>query len=590
MTRGIFISYRRSDSSGYAGRIFDRLAPSFSREHVFMDVDNIELGVDFVEVLSDRVASCDALLAIIGHDWLNSLDARGKRRLDDPHDFVRIEIEAALKRNTRVIPVLVEGATMPSSEELPEPLKGLARRQGVEISHNRFDSDADILIRALRRIIDAKDREREAAAAPAPELSPASSSPRQETEAPPPRLPDKAGDIRVASPILAPAGLIDPSGDDGGAMSRRPGARDAHPPHPSATTVLPGPATIDPSGDDGGAASRRPGARDAHPPHPSATTVLPGPATTRDEGRVPPPGIIDRSCGADRAMMEGRRPAALVRETRTLRLRLLAEAMKFGGVGLLLGLTFVLVRSMGVWPITRPIAVILPQDLVYPLAAALPWLRQTRRMSGEIWALAGSFYAIRLIANVIGYYGVTLGFVAASMIGPIQWSIAAIATGLYLLACAYLFDLRPAKWVYLLVIPLASANVAILAASVGGLSYYSFTPGLLGAFVAYYLAKPQLSGGAAPEHPARSNEPRPATIEAGQAKPFVYHRGMRIAGDIVMAIVVWIAALMVVGFGGLWLGIRASLAVTLAMTTILAGLGHMALRHLRVRPPGEPRA
>jgi len=93
-----------------------------------------------------------------------------------------------------------------------------------------------------------------------------------------------------------------------------------------------------------------------------------------------------------------------------------------------------------------------------------------------------------------------------------------------------------------------------------------------------------------PEHTARSNEQRATIIQAGHAKPFVYHRGMRIAGDIVIVIVVWIAALMVVGFSGLWLGIRASAAVTLVITTILAGFGYMALRHLRVRPPGEPRA
>src|SRR5215467_13810316 len=115
----IFLSYRRDDSGGYTGRLYDRLSQHFGRDNLFMDVDTIALGLDFVEVIQDAVGVCDVLLAVIGRQWLTSADARGYRRLDNPEDFVRIEIMAALARNIRVIPVLVGGASMPRSTELP---------------------------------------------------------------------------------------------------------------------------------------------------------------------------------------------------------------------------------------------------------------------------------------------------------------------------------------------------------------------------------------------------------------------------------------------------------------------------------------
>ena len=149
MLGGVFISYRREDFGGYAGRIYDRLAKRLGRKNIFIDVDNIPAGLDFVDVLSDRVSACDALVAVIGKDWVSVADKENRRRIDDPHDFVRIEIEAALHRGVRVIPVLVEGATMPRPEDLPDSLKKLARRQGIDISHTRFDSDVKRLTRAL---------------------------------------------------------------------------------------------------------------------------------------------------------------------------------------------------------------------------------------------------------------------------------------------------------------------------------------------------------------------------------------------------------------------------------------------------------
>jgi TIR domain len=152
MQGGVFICYRREDSAGFAGRIYDRLKASLGRDSVFIDVDNIPAGRDFVEVLSEHVGRCDALIAVIGRKWLASADNDSRRRLDDPTDFVRIEIEAALARNVPVIPVLVDGAAMPRADDLPDVLKKLARRQGIEISHNRFDSDAERLTDALARI------------------------------------------------------------------------------------------------------------------------------------------------------------------------------------------------------------------------------------------------------------------------------------------------------------------------------------------------------------------------------------------------------------------------------------------------------
>ena len=164
MLGGVFICYRRQDSGGYAGRIYDRLAKRLGRKSVFIDVDNIPPGLDFVDVLSERVGKCDALIAVIGRNWVSISDKENRRRIDDPRDFVRIEIEAALERGVRVIPVLVEGADVPGPEDLPESLKMLSRRQGIEISMTRFDSDVRKLLRALSEL-EEELRQREAAEA-----------------------------------------------------------------------------------------------------------------------------------------------------------------------------------------------------------------------------------------------------------------------------------------------------------------------------------------------------------------------------------------------------------------------------------------
>ena len=149
----IFISYRREETAYAAGWLFDRLAERFGPDQIFKDVDSIELGEDFVQEINRAVGSTDVLLAVIGNRWLTATDDEGARRLDHPDDFVRIEIEAALSRDVRIIPILVDGATMPPASELPRSLAPLARRQALELSPARFQSDTSRLLEVLERTL-----------------------------------------------------------------------------------------------------------------------------------------------------------------------------------------------------------------------------------------------------------------------------------------------------------------------------------------------------------------------------------------------------------------------------------------------------
>lgn len=134
----IFISYRRKDGA-HAGRLSDRLIEHFGRAQIFQDIDSIPPGADFAEEIADAVASCQVLLALIGDGWLKIKDEEGRRRLDNPEDYVRLEIEAALSRNIRVIPILIDGAKMPRADQLPSSLAGLARRQALKLSAESFN-------------------------------------------------------------------------------------------------------------------------------------------------------------------------------------------------------------------------------------------------------------------------------------------------------------------------------------------------------------------------------------------------------------------------------------------------------------------
>lgn len=149
----VFISYRREDGAGFARAMYDRLAQEFDATQLFMDVAAIEPGVDFVDAIDAAVARCDALVAVIGKQWLEIAGPAG-RRLDDPADYVRVEIATALRRDVRVIPLLVNGAEMPAAEDLPEPLQALARRNALELSTTRFAADMDLLVRTLKGIVE----------------------------------------------------------------------------------------------------------------------------------------------------------------------------------------------------------------------------------------------------------------------------------------------------------------------------------------------------------------------------------------------------------------------------------------------------
>lgn len=151
--RAIFISYRRDDTEGQAGRLFQDLSDVFGSETVFMDVAGIQPGIDFRRAIEQQTASCGVLLALIGRTWLTIAAADGKRRLDDANDVVRFETASALRRDIPVIPVLLQGSRMPRPEDLPDDLKELAFRNSVEITHARWESDVQLLIKALRSFV-----------------------------------------------------------------------------------------------------------------------------------------------------------------------------------------------------------------------------------------------------------------------------------------------------------------------------------------------------------------------------------------------------------------------------------------------------
>lgn len=203
---GIFISYRRADSDYPAGWLFERLAEHFGRARVFKDVDSLQPGDDFAEVITTAVSSCSALVAVIGERWLTITDEYGRRRLDNPEDFVRLEIEAALTRGVRVIPVLVNGAGMPRSTDLPPGLQGLVRRQAVELSPYRFDTSA--LIRVLEATVSGPPAPGPPVHRPSPP-GPAPKGPREQASRPTTRW--------TADDVIA---AVASSGNDAAAIAR----------------------------------------------------------------------------------------------------------------------------------------------------------------------------------------------------------------------------------------------------------------------------------------------------------------------------------------------------------------------------------
>jgi hypothetical protein len=149
----VFISYRREDSSWVTGRIRDSLARSLRAANVFYDVDSIPLGQDFRRVIDSTLEQVDVMVVVIGKRWVDAVDAQGRRRLDLPNDFVRIEVETALNKGIPVIPVLIDDAAVPDSSELPDTLTELAFRNGMAVRHDPYyKADMARLTRQIRTL------------------------------------------------------------------------------------------------------------------------------------------------------------------------------------------------------------------------------------------------------------------------------------------------------------------------------------------------------------------------------------------------------------------------------------------------------
>lgn len=150
----IFISYRRDDTAGYGGRLHEALCTHFGNHRVFRDIDAIQPGTDFARRIDEAVADAEVVVVLIGRDWLTIAGRTGRRRLDDPDDFVCLEIASALDRGVPVIPVTVEEAEVPAPSDLPEPIEALGRLQGIELSEERWRYDVGRLVSRLDEVVD----------------------------------------------------------------------------------------------------------------------------------------------------------------------------------------------------------------------------------------------------------------------------------------------------------------------------------------------------------------------------------------------------------------------------------------------------
>src|SRR5215207_9010868 len=149
----IFISYRRSDSAGHAGRLYDYLKNYFGDERIFFDVNTIRPGVNFEQKINDELENSEAALVLIGNQWLESKDTEGNRRLDNPHDYVLFEVETALGKNIAVIPILLQGVQMPSGNVLPDSLYDLSRRNAIRLNDDHWSSDCNLLAGTLKNAL-----------------------------------------------------------------------------------------------------------------------------------------------------------------------------------------------------------------------------------------------------------------------------------------------------------------------------------------------------------------------------------------------------------------------------------------------------
>ncbi len=149
----IFINYRKDDTRWNALALYNELQKYFEKDQIFKDFNTILPGDDFVVSIENALRKCDVLLVVIGPSWLTMKDESGNRRLDDPDDFVRLEVSTALSRNIQVIPVLIDNTQMPKAADLPENMKSLYRRQFVEIDNTRFEDDVRNLAEAIKKVL-----------------------------------------------------------------------------------------------------------------------------------------------------------------------------------------------------------------------------------------------------------------------------------------------------------------------------------------------------------------------------------------------------------------------------------------------------
>jgi len=150
---GIYLSYRRMEAGGHAGRLVDYLSRHFGPSSVFRDIDTIRRGEDFSQAIESALNACDVMLVVIGNTWATGTGQDGRRRLDDPNDWVRLEVAAALRRNVLVVPVLVDGARLPDPATLPEALRPLCRRNACELSDLRWAFDVGELVKDLKKVV-----------------------------------------------------------------------------------------------------------------------------------------------------------------------------------------------------------------------------------------------------------------------------------------------------------------------------------------------------------------------------------------------------------------------------------------------------
>jgi len=229
--QGIFISYRRQDSQSAAGRLADHIKENLPGVPMFRDVETIEPGVDFTEAIGRALQSCGVLLAVIGPHWTSVTDAGGRRRLDNAGDYIRLEIVTALQRpKVRVIPVLVEGAQMPDSDDLPDDLQALCRRNAIELTDKRWNYDVSQLIETLRKALGVEPVPPKPGPRPEPQPEPA--------PAPPPwyrRVTKKQWWIGAGAVVVL--GILGEQGQDGMNVIQPPPPMFTYPTVPTAPVI-----------------------------------------------------------------------------------------------------------------------------------------------------------------------------------------------------------------------------------------------------------------------------------------------------------------------------------------------------------------